>query len=122
MRRFSLRGIVAAVALALQALTAVYAFGAPPAVAHGRGDSAYCAAIGGSSDRRAPAGSHKDAGACLACQGCLGGFSPFLPYSTAGHSPNRRSVVAADWTPGATFGFGFELTGAQWARAPPARD
>ena len=92
MRRFSLRSLLAAVALAIQALSVVYALGAPPAGAHGRGDSAYCEAIDGSSDRRAPIGGHRDAGACLACQSCLAGFSPFLPYSVAAHplDPARR--------------------------------
>jgi len=120
MRRFSLRSILAAVALALQALTAVYALGAPPAVAHGHGDAAYCEAIGRTSDRRAPIGGHRDAGACLACQHCLGGFSPFLPYSAAAHSPDRRIVAAADRTPDATAGLGFGLAHAHRARAPPA--
>ncbi|CAN2532497.1 hypothetical+protein [Methylocapsa aurea] len=120
MRRFSLRSLLAAFALAIQALTAVYALGAPPAGAHGRGDSAYCEAIGGSSDRRTPIGGHRDAGACLACQLCLGEFSPFLPYSGVAHSPSPRGVAAADWASGATIGFGFGVAHAHRARAPPA--
>jgi hypothetical protein len=110
---------LAALALTIQALSAVYASGAPPAGAHGRVDAAYCEAFGGS-DRRAPISGHRDAGACLVCQGCLGGFSPFLPLSGAVQSRNPRNVAEADWIPGATAGLGFGLAHAHRARAPPA--
>ncbi|WP_156967634.1 hypothetical protein [Methylosinus sp. PW1] len=119
MRRFSLRGLLAAVALALQALSAAYALGASPATAHGRGDAAYCAAIDGTADRRGPVGGHRDAGACISCQSCLAGFSPFLLFSVSGHALDRRSVAEADWTFGARIGLGFSLPQAQRARAPP---
>ncbi|WP_400768366.1 hypothetical protein [Methylosinus sporium] len=120
MRRFSLRGLLAAVALALQALSAAYTLGVPTATAHGRGGSAYCAALDGSVDRRAPISGHRDAGACIACQSCLAGFSPFLPFSIAGHALDRRSVGEAEWTFGPSNGLGFGLSQAQRARAPPA--
>ncbi|BBU62774.1 hypothetical protein MSC49_27090 [Methylosinus sp. C49] len=111
--------MLAAVALALQALSAAYALGVPPATAHGRGESAYCAAVDGAGDRRAPSGGHRDAGACIACQSCLAGFSPFLLFSVAGHGLGRRSVAEANWTFGARIGLGFGLPQAQRARAPP---
>ncbi len=120
MRRISLRGMLAVVALALQALSAAYALGAPIAGAHGRGDFAYCEAAGVESDRRAPAGGHRDAGACLTCQLCLGGFSPLLPYSLAGRALDRRRVADADWSRDAVAGVGSGRAHAHGARAPPA--
>lgn len=120
MRRFSFHGLLVVLTLAFQAAGAIgLGFDRTPWATGRNGDSAFCELGGDSSNRRQPTGHGRDAVACLSCQICLGGYSPFATLAANGYAPDRRVSSSLDWTPYRRIGARSTIAQSHRARAPP---
>lgn len=120
MRRFSIRGLLFVLALALQG-AATGGGGPDEKWTVGQStDAAYCQPGGGSSDRRSPAGHGRHGTDCLSCQICLGGYSPLLTQAADGSLAGRRNSSSAGWAPYRRAEARSSIARSHRARAPPS--
>jgi hypothetical protein len=122
MRVLSVRGLIVAVALAAQAIAAMYGVAAASARAgETDGGAALCDQQRRHIERRAPdAPSERDRAACFVCQLCLDGSSPVPTHVGAACHANGRDIGLIAWPPLAHVAARSTIARSHRARAPPA--
>jgi hypothetical protein len=113
--------LIIAVALAAQAVVALYGFAAASAAAEERdGGATLCDQQRRHIERRgSEAPSERDPAACFSCQLCLDGCSPFPTHVGAARHAGARDSVPIAWPPSAHIAARSAIARSHRARAPP---